>query len=325
MRYAEFLEAWRVAHCKRYVRCDVARDLDSCLRVVGQYEIDPDRSAALDAGTLVFHAGVAEACLDAVDDLSCDGTSREARLPPCQHLLTGTLGDDAPCAFGSACISGECWLEAELACDGDGCCRGACVGETPVEYEPAGGRCRFKPCVDAWCDGSACEALLPEGADCALLYDRWGGEVCDYGLVCKNGKCMRTVDRGESCIYDPCRNIGDICGPDYVCIRRRALGEACYDVTECMWGLACDLESYRCVERVDMPPPPVERLPVGAACTISFPSTPCEVGAFCDVVAGSYEGVCTLPKPVGAPCLGDWQCASKSCNHVGVCIAGGCF
>ena len=324
-QYAEYLESRRVASCQWYVRCGIALDMETCLREASPARVDLDVLGALEAGKLVFDADAARTCVAAMANLTCDRTSREYRNPRCRDVLRGTLGDAQPCAFAGECASRECWLQSELACDDAGCCRGTCVGEERPQSETIGGRCRFAPCVDAWCDASACVALLPEGADCDIDGDRWGRDACDYGLACFSGRCAPAVGSGESSIFNPCRMIGDIRGADGTCVRRRIAGERCFRSfePECMLGLVCDDATATCVERDVLPPG--ERLPVGATCT--YTSAPCEEGAFCDIAdpASSLDGVCTLPKPVGAACHGDYQCASDSCNHLGVCIAEACF
>ena len=326
LQYVEYLEANRVANCKRLVRCGVALDVQTCLRAYPPLQIDPDRLGALDAGKIEFDAGVASACLAEVESLTCDRTSREYRQPLCTGLLRGTLGDQEPCAFGSECISQECWVESELACDDAGCCRGTCVGELAPQVETVGGRCRFEPCFDAWCDGSACVALLPEGAACNVDGDRWWREVCEYGLECFYGTCTRAVGSGESSLSNPCRLVGDIRGAGGTCVRRRIAGERCYGSVEpeCVIGLVCDRGTKTCVDRDAIAP--VERVPVGAPCRYVLGPW-CEEGAFCDVAdpEQSLDGICTLPKPVGASCRSDSQCASDSCNRLGVCIAEACF
>ncbi len=331
LSYPQYLDAVEVASCGRLVRCHAMPDVATCLQHATRWPAEPTMLAAIDAGVVVWHADRAQACVDTIEALTCDETSIEYRhtyelaaadVSPsaCSGLITGTLGDGAPCSFASECLSGECWLESALVCDDAGCCRGTCVGDQPAAAQPNDGVCRYAPCLDGWCDDSVCRPLLAEGAPCDAYADRFYNQVCDYGLICSGGTCIATAGTGESCVDRPCHNEGETCGMfQHICIPRYPLGTPCTRDDQCMSPYVCDA-TQRCVE-----PPPTTFLPVGATCTLRGPA--CESPAFCDVDYrnGKFEGVCIAPRGLGEPCDWDGQCASGHCNNLGVCIADACL
>src|SRR5262245_10294773 len=80
------------ARCQRFVRCGLFVDDDSC---EAYFRILPDvnRQPALDAGKLKYDGEAAKRCDDAIAAQTCDGASRDGRLPPaaCAKVFVGQV------------------------------------------------------------------------------------------------------------------------------------------------------------------------------------------------------------------------------------------
>lgn len=236
----------------------------------------PQWEAAIEAGTLVYHADKARACLDAFAATGCDIPS--TRTPAeCEEALEGTV------ALGEDCNAG-------LECAGVAYCHfvNQCPG-TCEALEPAGATCVADDnCEDGLsCQGGNCQAPGAEGDACGVGDD----PDCTLGLICLG------VD-AEAQTSGTCQPIADVLtGAD---------GDACDPIGGgplCQEGLSCILDSVSpTFEPVFLCAPPVGS---GAACKAGFPD-PCPDDQMCDAdpQGGQIEGTCVSLPDAGEPCVG---------------------
>lgn len=301
LRLEAYPDAYLDAYCRLQVRCGALPDVESCRAMYSPGVFDPDLVAAVTAGVIAWQPEVAQACVDWVDSLGCDPTTEEYRRPACFGRFTGTLRDGEACAFGTECISGECWTE-NLDCT-EACCRGTCTGDAPPQIGGIGDPCRYSPCSEGYCEASTCVPLRSAGASCTS--DR----ECDLGLSCDGVVCRRLPGAGEPC-STRCRELGQSC--NYLTLRcepARLLGQECYGFSDCSPHYRCD-ENQRCS---------FERAGLGEPCG----ELACAAPLVCEYSA--LEGTCVEPKPDGAPCMYAEGCASRSCDALGVCTSEPCI
>ena len=284
--YAGFADALVDARCTYYTRCGLAAAGPECRAFFDRMAIEsPSTQAALDAGTLAYHADTAQACLDAYAGLACDLTQQSPDdLATCYEVLTGTVALGDACAFDRECTSGRC----DVPTCTDACCAGTCIEPAP---RPAVG----EPCTalcagDAFCGvDSLCHAPLPEGAAC-------DAEPCAYGLYCAGrtqtmaGACSPLPHLGEPC-ESACAEVGATCVAGS-CVAVGLLDDPCTSSAECSMF-------YECVEAACALPPTL-----GMSCTTS-----CYEAAYCDGTS------CVPQKPAGASCLRNDECDSHYCDR----------
>jgi hypothetical protein len=294
MQPGELSAAYSAAVCRYWVRCGVVRDIAACGQIY-EYPDSPELAAAIDAGVVTWSADVAQACIEHVDTLSCDPTDADHRVPACFGIYTGTKHDGEPCAFGTECISFECWKES-IQC-ADACCIGVCTGDSAPLIGRIGDRCRYSACVEGYCEDSLCLPLRSEGAECTFA------DQCEIGLSCE-GTCRRLPSHGEPCT-DACRDVGDICGA----ISRRCehgawRDERCEGHFDCSPVYACSVKNT------------CQPLGLGESCFGQ-----CALPLVCDFSSWS----CSLPKPDGESCYFGRDCASGICSDIRTCTSEICI
>lgn len=275
----EFVVAYDEALCDWRVRCGLLEESD-CSRFVYQL-IDLDLAAAINAGIVEFNPEIAHACVNRFVTLGCNPTTAEFRTPACFGVFRGTLHDGESCAFGTECISGECWLES--GCD-DACCTGICTGNIPATLGRIGDRCRHSDCVEGYCDGNVCLAFLPEGSECDY------SDQCDIGLSC-DGTCKRLPVAGEPCTTR-CRDIGLICSRALYCEPYPLAGRQCFLEEDCS-------PYYGCIDK---------------KCSLRTVGDACQYGRPCAAPAVCNRWSCVAPQPSGKLCYQNHECASGRCD-----------
>jgi hypothetical protein len=288
----------RDAACRHLVKCGEIEDVETCRRLdIGVHSrLTATELAAIEMGRLRFDGENARRCFDALAGRSCDVTSESSRVEPdaCRNIMVGTQRDGAACSDGAQCISRQC---ERPGCNA-ACCFGTCVGDTAPPRAAAGESCEFAACEDsAFCDRDVmtCVARRPRDAFCT------SSEECAFGLDCiQGGVCTTLPALGQTCTSQ-CRDEGTVCGSSGTCVEARLAGEMCVTSADCS-------RIYRCDQGKQCSP----GLALGVPCT---PAQPCaDDGAFCDVPVDEQFGVCALPKPLDAPCRGDAQCQSLTCD-----------
>ena len=248
-------------------------------------------------GTIRYDGNKAQACLDAISKLSCDGLLQRDQ-PECLAALDGlvALGGDCDlneeCAGSAICQSstgicpGKCvaLLSAGQACVADGECDNGlqCSSETQLCVKPA-------------IVGESCE---------------YGSPPCGPGLLCLGkddanktpGVCRNAIDAlsataGAAC--DPAAGI--LCAPGVSC------------VADHLDLLAAKLV-WTCVE--------TGTYTAGGACKLGLPEA-CATGSYCLAGAGLavLNGVCTAIPDAKQPCGTGF---GAQCQPGAVCVAGLC-
>ncbi|MEJ7601446.1 MAG: hypothetical protein WKG01_26315 [Kofleriaceae bacterium] len=291
------LERWDAeelgARCAYLSRCGLFVDPAAC-DAYFRLDVDESRLAAVDAEQMRYDVVAAAQCLDEVSALTCDLSSREARVRPesCRRVFAGDLKGAEVCAFDGECESGACEREV---CPAETCCYGRCT----VDKQPSGidGACAATAdCIDdAWCgtDG-LCHALVGVAGECQLE------EQCEYGLGCIGatelmpGACRALPMLGEACPYRRCAEIGANCVAG-TCVPIGLPGDGCELDVDCSPYGRCDTASKRCEQR------PTLGMPCNSACAED---------SWCD-----FEGTqaCREPVSTTTPCTFDGQCASGYC------------
>jgi MYXO-CTERM domain-containing protein len=208
----------------------------------------------------------------------CDGKDNDC---------DGLIDDDAVCAVGYVCVSGECVPTCQES--------GEFYRPCPADRFCSNGVCLIKACALQPCaPGEICQRDGTCVDPCAL-------QTCLPGATCVNGVCVDCYTRGcaagERCIerqcqIDPC--LGMSC----------PAGQFCYAgqcVAGCA-GVACDA-SQTCLQ---------------GACVKSPCSEVCRSDFFCDAVAGACR-----PKPCAS---GGIACPAGSVcvNATGTCEVDPC-
>jgi hypothetical protein len=123
-------------------------------------------------GNVQFHPELADACVAAMDAVSCagwpgiSGIGALSPYAPCQGLAQGMIADGGACTGEFDCVSGECSIGscvplASLGASCEGSCKAGlrCIG-TPFTCQPkveAGGACQGdSDCISAQCDTGVC-------------------------------------------------------------------------------------------------------------------------------------------------------------------------
>jgi hypothetical protein len=282
------------ARCDYLVRCGLFASGDTCttfFRVPDEREL----VAAVAAGKVRYDGASAQACQTALAALSCDQSSREARVvPACGRVFTGTIRDGAACGFDAECVSGRC---DEPPCPMDTCCAGTCL---PTEQRGAiGASCETDAgcAIDTYCGkDKLCHAFARIGEPCAR------DSECDYGLGCigaselMDGTCRAMPLLGERCPYLRCAEAGAFCDAAKTCVPVGLPGTPCTSAAECSSYGSCDLQTGRCVDTPTL----------GMRCE-GF----CAGEAWCELASNT----CVAPLENTAPCTSANQCASLFCNE----------
>jgi hypothetical protein len=297
------------ALCQHEVNCGEFPDLDTCRRGNNAIHIntDPSVPAAVSAGKVIYNAGKARECVDAIASMTCDTTDGDERtfFPiPCFETSAGTLHAGDTCALGIECISGTC----DVPSCPDACCMGTCTGDTPPAFNlPIGAMCSSQlissECeAAAFCDSTThmCTALKPDGATCN------NGNECDFGLGCAGSPkiCKALPTLGEACPDNQCRDEGTVCLG--TCVKVGLAGDPCAADAACSTFYRCDTAMGKCAEGPGL----------GDPCTFSGE---CWDHAFCDVPNGQTMGTCAPAEADGQPCNNNSDCASDNCNASNVC------
>jgi hypothetical protein len=282
------------ARCERFVRCGLFTDQDACegyFRIV----VDVNRQPSMDAGLVHYDGEAAQRCYSALAAVTCDGTARDARVPPadCAKIFVGTIGDGDACENDLECKSGRCHLDT-AACSSTECCSGACGSSTLAE---AGDACiDSRDCVpDTYCGtDDVCHTLLAVGAQCIVDAD------CEYGLRCSGSPaaiCTQAGMLGNAC---PCADIGTVCDTSGTCVAVGLPGSsaACTSDADCSLYAFCDVDMHVCVAY------PTK---LGTSCD----SHGCAGDSYCDTTAN--PAVCAQPLADMSPCTFSSDCASDYC------------
>jgi hypothetical protein len=283
------------SRCERYVRCGLFTDQDSCegfFRIV----VDVDRQPSINAGLVHYDGEAAESCYSALAGLTCDGTSRAARVPPadCSKIFVGTIGDGDACENDLECKSGRCHLDA-AACGSSSCCSGTCGSSTLAK---AGDACiDSTDCVaDTYCGtDDVCHALGQSGAPCYIDAE------CEYSLRCSGTAPATTCEPagtlGNACPSGQCAEIGSACNASGMCVAAGLPGQnaGCTSDSECSMFALCAMNICVAYPTLGMP----------------CDTHGCASDAYCNVMAN--PAVCTALLDDLMPCSFDADCASDYC------------
>jgi hypothetical protein len=284
--YDHFADTLIDARCTYFVRCGLVANGTECTAFYQRVATEnPSTNAAIDAGKLVYHADVAQDCLDAYAALSCDSTQQPVgALDICNNILTGTVAMGGACAFDQECESDNCVVPSCTAA----CCTGTCGA--PSALPSVGQPCTAFCAGDAYCGAdSICHAPLADGAACMT-------EPCAYGLYCAGrtatlpGRCKPLPHLGEAC-EGACAEVGAICDAG-TCVGVGVRGDPCTADAQCS-------QFYQCA---------------GSQCallpTLGMPCrTTCYEAAYCDGTT------CIAQKPNGASCLRGDECDTHYCER----------
>jgi hypothetical protein len=288
-----FLDGYRSAVCDHIAPCCTAIGLTyqagACAASFDE-ELRKQFVADVARDGVVFDATAAGECLVVLRRIvdACHGTSQdlEAYSTTCKRVLTGMLGEGAPCESSVQCASPP---------GGDAYCApapgGGSAGRTcQVELDAFGGpsRAAGEPCngtCHTYPDGSSeCGSTGSAGTGGGT-----GGPVAsgtcrvEEGLYCDSAtsKCVALLVAGAPC------SVSDVCAAGAYC--KCAGGTGCFE-----GGGVCS-----------------PREPAGASCTSN---ETCAEGAGCDFDAQ----LCVTLKSDGEACTEDGQCASRRCSS-GAC------
>jgi hypothetical protein len=250
------------------------------------------------AGTIRYDGNKAQACLDAVSKLSCDGLLTRDQ-PECLAALDGLVAQGGDCDLNEECAGsalcrsstgtcpGKCvaLLSAGQACTADGDCDNGlqCYGTTRLCVRPAA-------------IGEACE---------------YGSPPCGPGLLCL-GKDDTNKTPGT------CRNVTEAFSAAEGGVCDVVAGTLCHSGVSCVADhvdLATVKLVWTCVK--------IGTYPAGGSCKPGFPEA-CAAGSYCQTGTGlaSLDGTCTPIPQAKQPC-GD-SGIGLQCQPGAVCVAGLC-
>jgi hypothetical protein len=292
----ELPAAYSAAACQAFTSCagdllGIFRPGEDCLKTT-RVTIEEGLASlgeAVDAGRVVYHPSLVQACLDEVADGGCDSLSRREPAS-CRAALEGTVATD-----------GDCTLDAE--CAGERYCKlgGECPGKC-APYEPAGSACASTDNCQSGlkCDDNGhCVAPSQAGEAC-----KQGEPDCSDGLLCLGddaaaktpGKCYTIAEALSGKLDDPCALDGSLCAAGYAC-----------EIT------SVDPISGHCVATRE----------AGASCHAAFPDE-CPTDQYCLLGANPLEaGTCTAKPGAGEPC-GKALGAASICAPYARCDDGVC-
>lgn len=306
----DYVNAWRANYCAFKIRCGMFPDVATCQAQDRTLAVDPDVLAAVHAGFVEFHPEVAEQCLTALAQRTCDSTMMADRLwdLPCYGTFVGTRHDGEACALDGECASGECTFSSPLCIYGELCCSGTCKGDAAPPIAMINQSCRAAPCGEGLCNRSRfiCDGLKDIGSLCEVDAE------CAYGSACFDGECTATVGSGEACSQQTsplCKVTGETCHTaSGVCEPGQPVGGACTDAWDCAAGTCAE---GHCVDL---------RAKAGEPCG----AYGCQSPAYCDGERLPY--MCVAPKADGELCRSDDECASQWCDFgTGTCSSEPCI
>jgi hypothetical protein len=302
------------ARCELSAKCQsIAKHLrDAC---PAQHDFT-DLLPLVRAGLTTVDSDAAEACLKAIESLSCQewdtlADSIPNTFPACAQVFQGHVIPGEPCHADAECSDGVCVLD------------NACPGVCRAKRKP-GDACSDQDCgySDHVCtaDGT-CKAKGQAGDPCF----RDGFADCVFGLECSTDEsgisgptsiCVERQPKGASCVHAQCAHglfcIGSVC-TDGV-----AEGNACTDAYSCADGLVCAGLMLTSFEGGPVTPGTC-RHPneIGGACTEfrgALTVTGCATGLEC------VGGACAMPPTIG-PCGPSAGCAPGNyCNPELRCV-----
>ena len=258
---------------------------------------DPEITAQVTAGTLVYSASKARACVDAVESLGCDTTAHARHTVPaaCYGVFVLAGADPAQCQRDVECTSGECICGLDVQTTQDCCPNTQCV-PGPALPAKIGDACDqdSRTCGDGYCsnNGAVC---MPNTATSGQPCEP--GQCAD-GLACVTGTCKALPALGEACPDMLCRDEGDTC-VDGTCQPVRFPRNPCMQDTDCSRYYACDLGIDQCS---DLPM-------IGGDCT----NADCPAGSYCNN-QGLGTSTCMVYTADNAPCMNGFECASGQCQ-----------
>ncbi|MGC9982029.1 MAG: hypothetical protein ABSF35_00240 [Polyangia bacterium] len=260
----------------------------------GTFALMPQK---ITAGTIRYDGTKAQACLDAISSLTCDGLLTRDQ-PACLAALDGLVP-----------LGGNCDLNEE--CAGSALCQsssGTCPG-TCVPLLSAGQACSA--------DGDCADGLQCSSETSLCVKPATAGDSCDYGSPpCGPGLlCLGEDDTNK--ISGTCRNAVDALSA--------AAGATCDPVagTLCAPGVSCvadhvDLISQKLVWTCVT----TGTYPAGGACKPGFPEA-CATGTYCLTGTGiaALSGTCTAIPAAKQPC---GTGVGAQCQPGAVCVASLC-
>ncbi len=286
-----------------------------CARAFGAQQRDgifPPLLAALDAGTVVYDAMAAQACVDEIRALACesiDFSRTDARTRTCGFV--GLLSDGERCSLDQEC-------SATSACHGPpetGTCSLASCQHIPQLGEPCTDSCGDEGAL--LCIDGTCAAPVPIGGVCSggvracVAHSSCSTTTAGESGVCQVLAPTPIVGEGASCTAEAQCDRGLVCvGASLevaVCAQRRTDGTCrttFWSTNDC-GGFGETCVAGRCV------PPPGEGEPCRISCQ---PDLACSGGFVAD-------GVCERRSVIGEACTTSAGCFSGTCTRV--CVAPG--
>ena len=277
------------------------------------------------AGTIRYDGNKAQACLDALSKLSCDGLLTRDQ-PECLAALDGLVAQDGDCDLNEECAGsalcrsstgtcpGRCvpLLSAGQACTADGDCDNGlqCSGTTKLCVRPAaiGEACEYgsPPCgPGAICLGKDDTAKTPGTCRTATeAFSAAAGAACDpaTGILCAPGvSCVADhldpaipVKLIWTCVKSGAYAAGAACKP--------GLPDACASGNYCLAGTGPTALDGICTA-----------IPQAKQACGTGIGAQCQPGAVC------VAGLCQDFAANGVSCTGDAMCYSGYCGATGGC------
>lgn len=280
-------------------------------------------SRTVSAGRVVFNAGQAQGCLEAIGGLGCpayaDAFDVSALNPPaCRAALRGNIATGASCYGTNECVDGFCDLSSE--------CPGTCVA-----YAESGDACSDGPCDPSMsCIKGKCAARLASGTPCTSNGD------CQTEFFC-SGKSHKCTNYGLGSVGSTCATIDD-CAQGSYCLYQSGIGTCTAQVqagancgedvdhvavvdSECAQGLICARYSYNSTRKVAAPGICAVPSDVGGPCIAIKSTLAGNTGCLSGLVC--QAGLCAIP-PTSGKCVDDPagpQCDARAayCDAGGTC------
>lgn len=285
---------------------------------IGRFQYLAD---AVEAGRMEFDADAAQACLETIAALPCEGNLIEQILffqgpsaapEPCQDVFVGKVRNYDPCMNSEECEGDNAVCGFSPTCQ-DACCVGACrdLGDPPAIGEACtgscaeGAYCAFDPMSGA----QTCAKRRPAGQSCAD-----DSSACEGGLFCDfNGDpvCRKLLAAGASCEGDW------QCADDLRCYNAIEGARTCRTLP--VEGDACSNNNYPACARVDNVCDPSNR-----CVRLPAPGEPCpdyQCVPYADCRQRAADLVCVARPGLGGgcgpeadyvSCLGHLQCNDGS-------------
>ncbi len=306
----EFADQNSNAVCEFQTKCGEAKDVAACRAVhsAGPSFTSATVLAGVKAGRIKYDGDLARKCLDELGSRSCDVTTASYHGYPeaCVSVFQGTLHGGAACAVGGECISQRC----EIPACNMSCCTGTCQGDDPPVLAKVGASCATNLCEgEAFCElaSMTCVALKHLGETCKEAFS------CADGLYCLNSTktCGPLPGLGEPCPDGGCRDRGAHCSAaTKTCVKVGLPGDPCSLAEDDCSDLYVCGPNNQCYAGISL----------GAPCMMFQQCA--DAGAFCDIPANATMGTCTAPKPDGASCRTQLDCASNVCDPASkTCVA----